>query len=285
MGDNIYLGDRNGVRTPMQWSARPERRLLPGKSQKLLPADHHRPGIPLRSGQRGGAAEQPEFAALVDEAGHRPAQAFKAFGRGTIEFLHPGEPQVLAFLRRSRTRRSWWWRTFRASTARGARPVRATRAGPRGACWADRVPGDQGSVPRHARAAHLLLVLPRESRQRGGGRRGRAPRPGTGRGQGRLDRPVPEGRRGTLEAILPAYLRNRRWFGGKSRGASKWARVVEAIPVADGTCHLHLLLVQVDYTEGDPEIMSSRSRSRRGRGGADAGRAPGGVARSPRRRR
>ena len=28
MGDNIYLGDRNGVRTPMQWSARPQRRLL-----------------------------------------------------------------------------------------------------------------------------------------------------------------------------------------------------------------------------------------------------------------
>ncbi len=28
MGDNIYLGDRNGVRTPMQWDARPQRRLL-----------------------------------------------------------------------------------------------------------------------------------------------------------------------------------------------------------------------------------------------------------------
>jgi maltose alpha-D-glucosyltransferase/alpha-amylase len=28
MGDNIYLGDRDGVRTPMQWSAGPQRRLL-----------------------------------------------------------------------------------------------------------------------------------------------------------------------------------------------------------------------------------------------------------------
>ena len=31
MGDNIYLGDRNGVRTPMQWSGRSERRLLRGR--------------------------------------------------------------------------------------------------------------------------------------------------------------------------------------------------------------------------------------------------------------
>ena len=28
MGDNVHLGDRNGVRTPMQWSRRPQRRLL-----------------------------------------------------------------------------------------------------------------------------------------------------------------------------------------------------------------------------------------------------------------
>ena len=38
MGDNIYLGDRNGVRTPMQWSARPQRRLLAGQPAAALPA-------------------------------------------------------------------------------------------------------------------------------------------------------------------------------------------------------------------------------------------------------
>ena len=32
MGDNIHLGDRNGVRTPMQWTRRPQRRLLQGQS-------------------------------------------------------------------------------------------------------------------------------------------------------------------------------------------------------------------------------------------------------------
>ena len=32
MGDNIYLGDRNGVRTPMQWTPGPQRRLFRGQS-------------------------------------------------------------------------------------------------------------------------------------------------------------------------------------------------------------------------------------------------------------
>ena len=39
MGDNIYLGDRNGVRTPMQWNARPQRRLF---------ASHARPSCTAR---------------------------------------------------------------------------------------------------------------------------------------------------------------------------------------------------------------------------------------------
>ena len=55
--------------------------------------------------------------------------------------------------------------------------------------------------------------------------------------------------------ILPAYMKNRRWFGGKAR-RMKWARVVETIPLSNGKSHLHLLLVQVDYTEGDPEVYS-----------------------------
>ena len=75
MGDNIYLGDRNGVRTPMQWSARPQRRLLARQPAAALPAGHHRPRVPLRGGQRRGAAGQPALAAVVDEAAHRAAQA------------------------------------------------------------------------------------------------------------------------------------------------------------------------------------------------------------------
>ena len=36
MGDNMYLGDRNGVRTPMQWSADRNAGFLPGQSPTLF---------------------------------------------------------------------------------------------------------------------------------------------------------------------------------------------------------------------------------------------------------
>ena len=45
MGDNIYLGDRNGVRTPMQWTPGPQWRLLPRRSGAALCADHHGSGL------------------------------------------------------------------------------------------------------------------------------------------------------------------------------------------------------------------------------------------------
>jgi len=54
MGDNIYLGDRDGVRTPMQWSA--DRNAgFSRRTRKVVSADHHRPRISLRSDQRAGA--------------------------------------------------------------------------------------------------------------------------------------------------------------------------------------------------------------------------------------
>ena len=47
MGDNIYLGDRNGVRTPMQWTPGPQRRLLARRSGAAVPAADHGSGVRL----------------------------------------------------------------------------------------------------------------------------------------------------------------------------------------------------------------------------------------------
>src|SRR5207247_2379946 len=48
-------------------------RILALQSPTIDPADHHRPRIPLRGGQRRDAAGQPQLAAVVDQAAHRPA--------------------------------------------------------------------------------------------------------------------------------------------------------------------------------------------------------------------
>ena len=75
MGDNIYLGDRDGVRTPMQWTPRPQRRLQPGRLRPALPAAAHGPGLRLSGRQRRGRDAQPELVPALDAADARSAPA------------------------------------------------------------------------------------------------------------------------------------------------------------------------------------------------------------------
>ncbi|HKC10655.1 MAG TPA: alpha-amylase, partial [Vicinamibacteria bacterium] len=56
-----------------------------------------------------------------------------------------------------------------------------------------------------------------------------------------------------LETILPRYLKGQRWFRNRAR-LIQTAEIVEAIPVPHGAPVAHILLVQVTYTEGEPEI-------------------------------
>jgi maltose alpha-D-glucosyltransferase/alpha-amylase len=99
MGDNIYLGDRNGVRTPMQWSgdrnagfsdANPQRLYLPA----IIDPEYH-------FGTVNVEAQQANPNSLLWWMKRMIAlrKRYKAFGRGTIEFLYPDNRKVLVFLR------------------------------------------------------------------------------------------------------------------------------------------------------------------------------------------
>ncbi len=102
MGDNIYLGDRDGVRTPMQWSA--------DRNAGFSKADPARLYLPVLMDPVYG------YGAVNVEAQQRNPSSFlhfmkriialrrqhKAFGRGTMEFLHPENRKVLTYLRRYR---------------------------------------------------------------------------------------------------------------------------------------------------------------------------------------
>jgi maltose alpha-D-glucosyltransferase / alpha-amylase len=100
MGDNIYLGDRNGVRTPMQWNG--------GWNAGFSAADPERLYSPLISNPVYG------YQAINVDSQRRSAHsllswtksviqtrnAFRVFSRGSIEFLNPSNHRVLAYVRR-----------------------------------------------------------------------------------------------------------------------------------------------------------------------------------------
>ncbi len=100
MGDNVYLGDRNGVRTPMQWTgdrnagfstADPSRLYAPPVSDPV----YNYQGLNVEAQERTPFSLLNWMKRLI-----AIRQQHKVFGRGTIEFLGPANRRVLAYIRR-----------------------------------------------------------------------------------------------------------------------------------------------------------------------------------------
>ncbi len=100
MGDNIYLGDRNGVRTPMQWSS--------DRNAGFSSADTAALYFPVIVDPPYGFqtinvdAQERTTRSLLHwtRAIIRLRQRYRAFGRGTFEPLKPANRRILAFIRR-----------------------------------------------------------------------------------------------------------------------------------------------------------------------------------------
>ena len=99
MGDNIFLGDRDGVRTPMQWSsdrnggfsrADPQRLYLPPIQDPIYGFE----AVNVESQSR-------EPSSLLSWTRHLLAirSTTQAFGRGSVTMMHPGNRKILAYLR------------------------------------------------------------------------------------------------------------------------------------------------------------------------------------------
>ena len=74
MGDNIFLGDRDGVRTPMQWTGDRNGGFSRADFQQLYLPPLDGPGLRLPGGQHRGAAAAAELAAALAASPDRPAQ-------------------------------------------------------------------------------------------------------------------------------------------------------------------------------------------------------------------
>ena len=100
MGDNYYLGDRDGVRTPMQWSPDRNAGFSKVNPQKLyLPVigdpEYHYEAINVENLQRNPSSLLWWMRRVI-----AMRKRYAAFGRGSLEMLQPDNPKVLAFLRR-----------------------------------------------------------------------------------------------------------------------------------------------------------------------------------------
>jgi maltose alpha-D-glucosyltransferase/alpha-amylase len=99
MGDNVYLGDRSGVRTPMQWTG--------GWNGGFSTADPERLYQPLISNPVYGyqsvnvESQRRQESALLNWTKRliQVRRSTRVFGRGSISFLGPANHRVLAYVR------------------------------------------------------------------------------------------------------------------------------------------------------------------------------------------
>ncbi len=241
MGDNIHLGDRDGVRTPMQWSV--DRN---GGFSRSDPAGMVLPTImdPIYGFQAVNVeAQAADPHSLLNWTRRMLAvrQGHRAFGRGSLRFLYPRNRKILAFLRQlplddggDETLLCIY------NLSRSAQAVELDLA-----TFAGRTPIEilgGSSFPAIGQLTYLLTLPPfgfywfqLASQDQGAGASGSESLPefATIVLRRELADALAEPGRSLLEReALPAYLPKRRWFAAKGETLHR-VRIAYAVPVPD----------------------------------------------------
>jgi maltose alpha-D-glucosyltransferase/alpha-amylase len=257
MGDNIYLGDRNGVRTPMQWSpdrnagfskCNPQQLYLP----TIIDPEYHYEAVNVEAQQNNPNSLLWWMKRIISLRKESPV-----FGRGSIRFLQPDNRKVLSFIREFGdesvlvvTNLSRFVQCVELDLQR----------------FAGRLPVElfgRTQFPPIAESPYFLTLAPhafmwfrleparREEEQVAGvgpqqpQLTTRAPWHSILRGKGVKD----------LERLLPNYMKGRRWFGGKARRQLA-AKIVETIALPTTHADTYLTLVEISYVEGGSEYYN-----------------------------
>ncbi len=263
MGDNIFLGDRNGVRTPMQWSADRNAGFSRANSQRLyLPIitdpDFHYEAVNVEVQLNNPSSLLWWMRRLI-----ALRKRFRAFGRGTLELLHPENRKVLAYLRRfedeivlvvANLSRYSQYVELDLSKLKGMQPVEMF---------------GQSRFPAVGDLPYLLTLGPhsfywfalepvgvQEVLEPVGVQEARAV-PAAEQGalqiRGEWNAVFSGKSRETLERRLPSYLKAQRWFGSKTRRISS-VEIADTIPFGQPALSAAMVLAKVSFSEGDPEI-------------------------------
>ena len=259
MGDNIYLGDRDGVRTPMQWSADRNAGFSRAHPQQLhLPLivdpEYHHATVHVEAQQNNPSSVLWFMKRLITLR-----KRYRAFGRGSLELLNPSNRHVLAFIRRYGHERI----LVVANLSRYAQIVHLDLAELRGMALVELLghtafpPIGEQPYPLTVGPNGLYwfaLERPPVARRRRATASQPAPLP-TIAIRRSWEEVVFGEARNELERILPTYLQGQRWFGGKARKILS-TRLVDAVAVPYRASKGYLSLVRVDYMDADAELYS-----------------------------
>jgi len=257
MGDNIFLSDRNGVRTPMQWSndrnagfsrANPQRLPLP----VVVEAEYHFETLNVEAQQNNPASLLWWSKRLI-----ALRKQFKAFGRGSMEMLLPPNPKILAFVRRfegeivmvvANLSRFSQYVELDLSPYKGnavyemfgntefpavtEKPYPLS-LGPHSFFWFSLEPSRDPSVLTSAG----VTVLPETTVQT------------------HWSEVLGGSTRNWFERLLPGALRSRSWFMGKSRRIKR-LRISEQVKMGETPESSIVVIIQVEYADGGEEHYS-----------------------------
>lgn len=255
MGDNIYLGDRDSVRTPMQWSgdrnagfsrANPQKLYLP----TIIDPEYHYETVNVEAQQNN-----PHSILWWTKRLIALRKRYAAFGRGTIEFLHPDNRKVLVFIRQyedeqilvvANLSRFVQYVELDLSQYEGLVPVELfsrndfppigslpyfVTLAPHSFYWFSLEPQRVSSdVELDLSPATTIPVLSTN---------------------GAWQDLLLGNDRTKLANVLPEYIRVRRWFRGKARRI-KSISITDVIAVVQDPV-TYLMILRVDYTEGTAE--------------------------------
>ena len=256
MGDNIFLGDRNGVRTPMQWSGDRNAGFSDANRQRLyLPVitdpEYHYETVNVETQHQNPHSLLSWMKRVI-----ALRKRHRAFGRGTLELLRPENRKILAFVRRYESEQI----LVIANLSRFLQTVELDLS-----AWKGMVPLElfgSTELPVIGDAPYFLTLGPHSFFWFSLQPRATAQVPGDGQAPAAT---LPEikvssdwesvfvGRaRERLETVLLGYIKQRRWFAGKARRL-KAALIKDVInvPGVDGSAYL--VTVVVSYAEGDPD--------------------------------
>jgi len=256
MGDNISLEDRNGVRTPMQWSTDQNAGFSHANKQKLYLPMITDPGYDHKSVNVETQRANPDSLLSWMKLTITLSKQHKAFGRGSIEFLQSENHKVLTFLRRyqgetilviANLSHLGQQTQLDLSEFKGCRvinlfgPVEFTPVtggkyqftlSPYAYYWFSLQPPQAAAAQLNTLPAEVKVEIPTISQT--------------------ADELLGNENLDLLATVLQTYIKGRRWFRGKARDIQS-SRVKDIIPIRSPESKACFVLIQVNFTEGEPE--------------------------------